>query len=672
MARSYFHRFESDGKRFVIDEQTCFCFECDDISWDVLAYYPERTISAIKHELRDRHSPEEIDEVVGELEWLRSTKAILPAPKVEELQKQFTLNKDLHSLDLMLRSEVEDTTPQAQVPASPPSIWSRLRGKATGPDAPRQRLDNNWEQRIEAALKLLFARSGHDNTPTLHLWPDDALLQSAHAELATQITAQLQVAASTGKQLTLAVCRDAGLIDSAATSPLAGQQICVELAFRLDPNAEEDGLSEQAVAQRLQRLAALRCERPKDLGKFVGEKSAPDQSRIILRPGSCDFQAALTALLDTGLQHVALDLEGAYLALGQDEALALMGNLKAVAEDYAARLLKRENLRIEPLAGLFRQIYEGQAQLRGDPTGLQHLAIDAEGQLFPGRPFFAQPDFRCGDLNTGAFDAGRLGRFEDVGALTTPDCMRCWARSLCGGGYAAVHQAWRGDFRQPDTTWCDAQRRWLEAAIVAFNRLSAEGVNFTRVYDALQQPANTSVWKMLKAAWQTRIVPRPIHESDAAMLQSWENWNSAAYFLCNESGLLLATQYDREMDSLHPRSADQEYILTRRNGAPMGLLKISPSQVPVGLWIWIHFRDPADYANPAIQQSFRRIMDELTAKQKSSGATAPTLFTPVGPDDQGLDAFLEALGFTHAGVQQEALYLHGAYRDVRLFTLSLQ
>ena len=30
------HRFERGGRRFVLDPDTVFCFQCDDISWDVI------------------------------------------------------------------------------------------------------------------------------------------------------------------------------------------------------------------------------------------------------------------------------------------------------------------------------------------------------------------------------------------------------------------------------------------------------------------------------------------------------------------------------------------------------------------------------------------------------------------------------------------------------------
>jgi radical SAM protein with 4Fe4S-binding SPASM domain len=82
------------------------------------------------------------------------------------------------------------------------------------------------------------------------------------------------------------------------------------------------------------------------------------------------------------------------------------------------------------------------------------LAVDADGGVWPHRYFAGREGFRLGSLIDGKpLDEAAIRRFEDVGALTTPECMRCWARGLCGGGCAAegaaghagtadIHAAW--------------------------------------------------------------------------------------------------------------------------------------------------------------------------------------------------------------------------------------
>ncbi len=663
MSRMYFHRFEKHGKRYAIDIQTCFCFECDTISWDVLEYYPECTVNAIKHHLQDKHPPHEIDEVVGELEWLRSTKAILPPPRLEDMQKQFTIDKDLHTLFMILGMPDIDNQEQ---PVKK-SRWNFFKKKKTF----KVVQENNWVLLLQKALNLLYARSGNFQHPRLVLLFTNDFIRHNASELANQIVMILRSAVTTGKTLTLALRRCDSKIIADKKSPLSGHAVSVQLEFSSETT---NSLDTKVVEQRLKLLSQLAVETPKALTSFALDNKATDQVWIIVHPGKQEIFSAVQSLFRAKLNLISLDLESAYLTLKPENALALMKNLQEVANEYSARLLKQEHIRLEPLASLFKQIYEGEPQLRGDPTGLHSLAINQHGQLFPGLHFIDSLAFECGNLDTGALNASAIRCFEDVGALTTPDCMRCWAQSLCGGGYASVHQNWNDSFRTPDARWCEGQREWLESAIVAFNALSTQDVNFTRLYASLRGTNGPSLWRMLKAAWSTHVVPRPIQESDASMLKTWENWNTSAYFLFNESGLLLATQYDREMDSLHPRGIDQEYVLTRRNGTPIGLLKMRPFPLPGTMMLWVHFRNNSDYADTRIQKSFRSIIDELTKQNHAikSVMTPVALGDKDNTSDTGLDTFLNTLNFTKTGIQREALYLHGNYSDITLYTLNFR
>ena len=55
--------------------------------------YPRENISRIVHKLSAKHSERELYEVVGELEWLRNVRSILPRPKPDDVQKQFELTQ---------------------------------------------------------------------------------------------------------------------------------------------------------------------------------------------------------------------------------------------------------------------------------------------------------------------------------------------------------------------------------------------------------------------------------------------------------------------------------------------------------------------------------------------------------------------------------------------------
>lgn len=609
------YRFTQGDRRYAIDPDTCFCFECDAISWDVLEYYPGVTANRVLHLLGDRHDRRELSEVMSELEWLRATKAILKTPSREELMKRFEIERGLRRVAVA----VDGRSPAGHVPE---------------------------------ALRLLLSRAGAQQQLEFEVRfaPEDA----ARLPVAAWCAEAFRAARLAGRKLTLAL-RMGPLPPPRKMDALAGHA----LAARLDLTPDADAAAAitawlRAGFDRPDRLASA-CE---------GLEGA--SVRVILRPGNGVFADAVQALADAGFGRIELDLDGAWTARPGGLPASLFDELRQAAVYYANQLVQGRYFRLDPIADLFYRIYQGEPVRRADFAGVNELAVGPDGAVYPSMLWVGDPHHRVGDLAAGALDEDTLRRFDDIGPVTTPACMRCWARGLCGGGTAAVHEALGGDMRAPLEAWCVAQRGWLESAVAAFNLLAGRGVNFTRIYQNLGRLKKPSFFQLARAAFRMNIGLRPIEESDAEWLTQWENWNDAAYFLCGERGLFMATRYDREMDSLHPREYEQEFVLLRKTGAPLGLLRVRPEKVPGTARAWVYLREAADYADAGVRRSFRNLLGEAAGQKELRRITVPA-----GPREDGLAAFLESVGFKPDGIEREALYLHGGYHDVRLFSLAL-
>ncbi len=635
------HRFELNGKRYVIDPETCFCFECDEICWDVLALYPHTTISRIVYELKEKHPEREVYEVVGELEWLRSVKSILPRPTPEELQKRYEIDHGLKRLTV----ELPDEMPTGPGPEK--RGWFR-RGARTAPpgvssigrDAAHLLLNRSEGQK---AVDLEFLEPGH--------------IRDVEA-LAALCADALYAARLAGKELTAAV-RLHGVTIEPLPDALRGHTISARLELT-DP--ESAGAS-------LKALAARGAFSLPQLAKALQSGGAESRGRIIVRPDGPDFGEVVRTLDEAGFKVIELDLDAAFVAHPQIPPVEMLPALSASAVYYARRLLEGHYFRLDPIAALFYRIYEGQPIHRSDPIGTNELGIDRDGGIYASWRVFGKEQFRHGSLGEGSIDEDGLKRYEDMGVPTTGPCLRCWARHLCGGGCAAVHDALSGNFHQPHEPWCDAQRSWMAAAVSAFNMLSAEGVNFTRIYQTLTPASGKrpglSMFTMLRAAMSLSIRMRPVEESDAKMLVRWENWNASTYFLFNEKGAFVATRYEREMDALHPQSIDQEMVLTRKDGTPFGLLKVRPEKGLDTAMAWVYFRKRTDYEAADIRKGLAFLLKQAGQQQGLRRITVAA-----ADYEEPLQRFLEACGFSREGTLREALYLHGEYRDVHVYGVS--
>ena len=636
MPREVLHRFEYDGKRFAIDPETCFCFECDAISWDLLDHYPHETSNRIYHLLGERHDPKELSEVIGELEWLRATSSILPPPKQEEMLKVYEVERGLKRLSLAIQ---EGATARAR------KRWFGA-GEAP-PEAGEAR------HLAHGAIALLFARSGKQTELELELVAAGRLSRpEAAAQLAVHAFRSATLA---GKKLTVLVRVDA-IAPSKCPAVLDGHTVSAQLVLTsADDAATHIGTFARAIEGSLPRLS-----------KMFATDAEGVSGRIIVRPGHPRFGGVVEALDGAGFGTIELDVDGAYVADSDLDPAVLVAALSESAVYYAQRLLKHQYFRLDPIAPLFWRIYNGKPVRRTDPIGTNELAVDGDGGVYPCRSLIGVEGFRLGSVRDAALDEGALSRYEDVGSLTTPACIHCWARNLCGGGTAAVHHALSGSHRTPHEPWCDGQRAWLESVVSAFQLLSSAAVNFERIHNSLGGKGKTSLFTLARAALRMTIAVRPVEESDAPMLAQWENWNESAYFLFNGGGVLLATTYDREMDALHPRGIEQELMLTRRNGEPLGLFKIRPEPLPGVAQGWIYMHAEANYASESVRKGFRAIIEEAGAQQAVTRLTVSA-----APHETGLRAFLEGVGFDHAGDMREALYLHGAYHDVAVYRLAL-
>lgn len=628
------HRFERDGRRFAIDPESCFCFECDEISWDVLEHYPRLPANQIYQLLGARHDRKELQEVVGELEWLRAAKSILTPPKKEDLVKIYDLERGLKHLTVVLPEP-------ADADAAP------VRRRWFGTNATPAR---GGYALAQTAVRLLPMRSGTQKDLSLELVARGALRDPAG--VAGLCAEAAQAARLAGKKLRLAVSLDGPQV-ARLPEALAGHGLRFTVEFGPE-FAKEYGFFINSLAncagQSLERFCKALHPDDKDV-----------QGRVTLRPCRGQFSEAVQVLDEAGFLVIALDMDGAFAADGAPAPAAMLEGMNQAAAYYAERLLKRKYFRLDPLAALFKRIYTGTPQRRMDGAGTNELAVDAAGDIYPGQGLCGVAAYRCGNV-AAEIDEAMLARFEDVGALTTGPCIGCWARTLCGGGATGVHHALTGSFRQPHPDWCDYQRQWLAGAIASFHRLSSAGVHFDRVYKTLGRREKPSLFLMARMALTMHIGARPIEEADAAMLTQWENWNEASYFLFNETGVLLATRYDREMESLHGKGLDQELVLTRRNGEPFGLLKVRPDKTPGVARIWIYFHNPEDYKSDAIRKSFRTVLNEAGDKQGIR-----KLLAPAASYEAGLREFLTALGFNEEGTLREALYLHGQYHDVAMY-----
>lgn len=105
-------------------------------------------------------------------------------------------------------------------------------------------------------------------------------------------------------------------------------------------------------------------------------------------------------------------------------------------------------------------------RLSGCGAGKDYVAVTPEGDIYPCHQFVGNEAFKMGDVNQGITN-GEIKKIFDAGnLLEKEDCKTCWAKYFCGGGCHANAYNFNGTIMKPHFVSCEIERRRVENAIM--------------------------------------------------------------------------------------------------------------------------------------------------------------------------------------------------------------
>ena len=182
-----------------------------------------------------------------------------------------------------------------------------------------------------------------------------------------------------------------------------------------------------------------------------------------------DFSRDVAHLWDLGFKEVSVEPvvagpEAAY-ALRPEDLPMLTREYESLARELARRRRAGEDIRFFHFEV---EMEEGpclEKRLKGCGAGVEYLAVDPAGDLYPCHQFVGQSDLRLGDVEVGLERPDLRKLFSEVRPGVKEDCRDCWARYHCGGGCHANAYLQEGDLRQPWRLGCELERKRLELAL---------------------------------------------------------------------------------------------------------------------------------------------------------------------------------------------------------------
>ncbi len=101
----------------------------------------------------------------------------------------------------------------------------------------------------------------------------------------------------------------------------------------------------------------------------------------------------------------------------------------------------------------------------GCGAGSEYVAVSPEGDLYPCHQFVGEDEFKMGTVDTGIAKPEIPARFANLNIFTKDTCRNCWARYFCSGGCHAHAYHANHDLTKPFKVACEMERKRVECAI---------------------------------------------------------------------------------------------------------------------------------------------------------------------------------------------------------------
>lgn len=113
-------------------------------------------------------------------------------------------------------------------------------------------------------------------------------------------------------------------------------------------------------------------------------------------------------------------------------------------------------------------------RVSGCGAGTEYVAVSPEGDIYPCHQFVGNPDFKLGNLNEASFENRRYDEFNRAHIYNKEECRGCWAKFYCSGGCHANAYHMNHDILKPYELGCNLEKKRIECAIAIKAILSGE------------------------------------------------------------------------------------------------------------------------------------------------------------------------------------------------------
>lgn len=205
--------------------------------------------------------------------------------------------------------------------------------------------------------------------------------------------------------------------------------------------------------------------------KFVKERGNREYyMRGTFTHANPDFTKDINVMLDLGFNKLSME---PVVCAPEDAAALTQEDMPIVLEQY--EILAKDMLKKEKEGNPYT-FYHYMIDLKGGPciykrisgcgSGTEYMAVTPWGDLYPCHQFVGEEKFRLGNVFDGVTNNEVREDFRSCNVYARPECKDCWAKLYCSGGCAANAYHATGSIRGIYEYGCELFKKRMECAIM--------------------------------------------------------------------------------------------------------------------------------------------------------------------------------------------------------------
>ena len=447
------HRYKLNGYNIVLDVFSGSVHVVDDLAYDVIGLYEDKSADEIVSQLLDKYSSDsdideaEIRDCIADIEELKGAGKLFTADDYADLAFDFKARSTVVKALCLHVAHTCNLNCE---------YCFASQGKYHG-----DRALMSFEV-AKQAIDFLIANSGSRRNLEVDFFGGEPLM---NFEVVKEITAYCRsIEKEKGKNFRFTLTTNGVLLDDEVID-FANKE-CHNVVLSLDGRKE--------VHDRLRKTVN---------GKGSYDMIVPKFKHFVERRGNkgyymrgtfthnnVDFTNDIFHMADLGFTELSMEP----VVCPPDDPCALTyDDLPVLFEQY--EILAKDMLRREK-EGKPITFYHYMLDLSSGPciykrisgcgSGTEYMAVTPWGDLYPCHQFVGDPKYLLGNVYDGVTNTAVQDEFKLCNAYARPDCKDCWAKLYCSGGCAANAYHATGSVTGTYKYGCELFKKRIECAIM--------------------------------------------------------------------------------------------------------------------------------------------------------------------------------------------------------------